>query len=149
MAPLAIVRMRRSKRAAMRGLAVVPVVTMLVIALSTALNQAGLLLAVPVVVNAIFLAAFASSLRSGVMPMVERFARLQEDDLSSDKVAWCRAWTVVWSVFFVANGLVALVLAVAAPLPWWATYNGLVAYVLIGILFALEWTARKRRFSRG
>ncbi len=40
-------------------------------------------------------------------------------------------------------------LALTAPLAWWATWNGLVAYVLMGILFAVEWTVRRRRFHRG
>ena len=149
MAPVAAFRLRRSRRAAMRGLAAAPLITVLGRGLSAALDAAGFLLVVPVAINAIFLAAFASSLRAGAMPMVERFARLQEDELSPEQQAWCRLWTIVWSVFFVANGTTALVLALAAPLAWWATYNGLIAYVLMGILFAVEWTVRRRRFSRG
>jgi uncharacterized membrane protein len=153
-APIAAIRMKRSQRAAMRGLAAVPLVTVSCLVLSAALDAEGFMLAVPVLINAIFLAVFGWSLRSGAMPMVERFARLQEPDLSPDKQAWCRTWTVLWSVFFVANGSTALVLALlvvadAAPRAWWATYNGLIAYVLMGIMFASEWTMRRRRFSRG
>jgi uncharacterized membrane protein len=153
-APFAAIRMKRSQRAAMRGLAAVPLVTVSCLVLSAALDAEGFMLAVPVLINAIFLAVFGWSLRSGAMPMVERFARLQEPDLSPDKQTWCRTWTVLWSVFFVANGSTALVLALlvvadAAPRAWWATYNGLIAYVLMGIMFASEWTMRRRRFSRG
>lgn len=153
-APIAFIRMRRSQRAAMRGLAAVPLVTVSCLVLSAALDAEGFMLAVPVLINAIFLAVFGWSLRSGAMPMVERFARLQQDDLPPEKQAWCRTWTVIWSVFFVANGSTALVLALlvvadAAPRAWWATYNGLIAYVLMGIMFASEWTMRRRRFSRG
>jgi uncharacterized membrane protein len=154
LAPIAFIRMRRSQRAAMRGLAAVPLATVLCLVLSAALDAEGFMLAVPVLINAIFLAVFGWSLRSGAMPMVERFARLHEDDLPSEKQAWCRMWTVLWSVFFVANGSTALVLALlvvaeAAPRAWWATYNGLIAYALMGIMFASEWTLRRRRFSRG
>lgn len=149
MLPVAAWRLRRSSREAMRGLAIVPIVTVVVLSLSAALDAAGFLLAVPVLINTIFLCVFGASLRRGTMPMVERFARLQEPDLTPEQVAWCRLWTVIWCVFFVANATTALVLAVAAPLAWWATYNGLVAYVLIGILFAVEWTLRRRRFFRG
>src|SRR5262245_26605550 len=153
-APIAFIRMRRSQRAAMRGLAAVPLATVSCLVLSAVLDAEGFMLAVPVLINAIFLAVFGWSLRSGAMPMVERFARLHEDDLSPDKQAWCRMWTVLWSVFFVANGSTALVLALLvvaeqAPRAWWATYNGLIAYVLMGIMFASEWTMRRRRFSRG
>jgi uncharacterized membrane protein len=148
-APVAAWRMRRSNRASLRGLAAVPLITVLGLVLSAALDAAGFLLVVPVLINALFLVVFASSLRQGSMPAVERFARLQEETLSPEQMAWCRLWTVIWSAFFVANGTTALVLAVAAPLSWWATYNGLIAYVLMGCLFAIEWTGRRRRFSRG
>ncbi|HEX6812656.1 MAG TPA: hypothetical protein VF384_13600 [Planctomycetota bacterium] len=154
MVPVAWIRMRRSQRAAMRGLAAVPIATLLCLVLSAALDAEGYMLLVPVLINAIFLAVFGWSLRANAMPMVERFARLQEDDLPPEKQAWCRMWTILWSVFFVANGATALVLALlvvaeAAPRMWWATYNGLIAYVLMGIMFASEWTLRRRRFSRG
>lgn len=149
LAPIAAVRLRRSNRAALRGVAFVPVVTVVVLLLTALLNAAELLLAVPVAINAVFLLLFATSLRRGSMPMIERFARLQEEHLSPAQQAWCRLWTRIWSVFFVANGGTALALALWAPLDWWATYNGLVAYVLMGVLFAVEWTVRRRRFSRG
>lgn len=147
--PFVALRMKRSARAAVQGLAAVPLVTVGCLALSALLDASGFLLAVPVAINALFLVAFGSSLRRGAVPMVERFARLQAEHLSAEQRAWCRLWTIVWSVFFVANGTTALLLAVAAPLSWWTAYNGLIAYVLIGILFALEWTVRRRRFQRG
>lgn len=149
MLPLAAWRLRRSNRAALRGVAFVPLVSIAVLSLSAALDAADLLLAVPVLINSIFCLLFASSLRRGVMPLIERFARLQEAHLSPAQQAWCRLWTVIWSVFLAANAITALVLALAAPLAWWATYNGLIAYVLMGILFAVEWTLRRRRFARG
>lgn len=148
-APIAAMRMAKSRSTGLRGLAWAPLITVLGLALSATLDEAGFMLVVPVAMSALFLAAFGSSLRRGAMPMVERFARLQESELSPEQVAWCRLWTVIWSVFFVANGLTALVLAVAAPLFWWTTYNGLVSYILMGCLFACEWTVRRRRFARG
>lgn len=147
--PVAAMRMQKSSRVGLRGLAFVPLVTVTALVLSAVLDAAGFLLLVPVLINTLFLAVFGWSLRAGSMPAVERFARLQEETLSAEQAAWCRLWTIVWCVFFVANGTTALVLAVAAPMSWWATYNGLVAYVLMGTLFAIEWTMRRRRFSRG
>ncbi len=147
--PVAAFRLRRAKNASLRGLAAVPIATAIGLVLSAALDNAGCLLLVPTAINAVFLTVFGASLRRGSMPMVERFARLQEDTLSAEQRAWCRLWTIIWSAFFVANGTCAAVLAAAAPLEWWATYNGLVSYVLMGFLFAIEWTVRRRRFSRG
>jgi len=80
--------------------------------------------------------------------MIERFARLQVQDLSAAELGWCRRWTFIWCAFFTANGLAALALALAAPLAWWTLYNGLLAYGLIGLLCAGEYVLRKRRFGR-
>jgi len=31
-----------------------------------------------------------------------------------------------------------------APIAWWTLYNGLIAYFIMGTLFAGEWMLRKR-----
>lgn len=147
-APAVFVRMRRSRQQGVRGLAAIPLITVVALVASAVLDAVDCLLAVPVAINLVFLAAFGSTLRNGAMPMVERFARLQDPDLTLPQQAWCRAWTVIWCTFFVLNAAVALVLAVSAPLPWWAFYNGLLAYGLIGALLAIEWVLRRRRFPR-
>ena len=99
-APVAALRMAKSRSTGMRGLAWAPLITVLGLAGSALLDQAGFMLVVPVAMSALFLAAFGSSLRAGAMPMVERFARLHERELSPEQIAWCRLWTVIWSVFF-------------------------------------------------
>lgn len=105
------------------------------------------LLATPVLINAGLFITFAGSLRTDT-PLVERFARLQVIDLSPEELRYCRSVTRVWSAFFVLNGSAALALALLAPLSWWALYNGLLSYVLIGLLGASEYVIRKRRFGR-
>lgn len=148
-APAVFVGMRRSRKAAVRGLAAVPFTTVIALLLAAALDRADCLLAVPVAINAVLLVAFGCTLRGGAMPMIERFARLQEPELPEPKQRWCRTWTAIWCLFFVANGGIALGLACCAPMQWWAVYNGLVAYVLIGSLLLLEWLLRRRRFPSG
>ena len=96
--------------------------------------------------NAVLLLSFGATLRRGSTPMIERFARLQEPDLSLPKQAWCRTWTKIWCAFFIANGAIAAGLARYADVEAWAFYNGLLAYALIGSLLALEWTLRRARF---
>ena len=56
--------------------------------------------------------------------------------------AWCRP-TWVWSGFFAVNGALALATALWASDAVWALYNGFVAYVLVGVLFAGEWLVRR------
>jgi uncharacterized membrane protein len=99
----------------------------------------------PVLVSGALLATFALSLK-GPQSMVERFARRQEPHLSPEKVRYCRQVTVVWCWFFALNIGVTLALAAAAPLSWWGLYTGVIAYVLIGALFSVEYVVRKSKF---
>lgn len=94
----------------------------------------------PVAVNAAWFAFFAGSLAS--TPAAERFARMRHTELPDYAVRYCRQVTVAWSVFFLANGLVALDSALYRSDDWWALYNGLIAYVLIGMMFAVEYGVR-------
>lgn len=100
----------------------------------------------PVLVNLSFLAVFAYSLGTPVS-MIERLARLREPDLPPEAVHYTRRVTEIWCVFFVFNGGVSLATAVWAPEAVWSLYNGVIAYCLMGLLFAGEWLAR-RRFRR-
>lgn len=117
------------------------------LSLSALFDDHRFLLATPVLINAGLFVTFAGSLRTDT-PLIERFARMQVSDLSAEELRYCRRVTQVWSVFFVLNGGTALALALLAPLSWWALYNGLLAYVLIGLLGASEYVIRKRRFGR-
>ena len=97
----------------------------------------------PVLVNAALLLVFGLSLRFGT-PVIERLARIQEPDLPAYAVAYTRRVTQAWCVFFLVNGAIALATATLASERVWALYNGLVAYVLIGAMFAGEWLLRQR-----
>jgi len=147
-APAALVRLRSRAAGPARGLAVLPLVTVALFGLAGMLDSLGLVLLVPVAVNATLLAVFGATLRRGALPMIERFARLQESELTPAETEWCRLWTVLWCAFFAANGATAALLAWLAPLAWWSLYNGLLAYVLIGALLLGEWILRVRRFPR-
>jgi uncharacterized membrane protein len=55
----------------------------------------------------------------------------------------------VWCAFFVANGAVAAALALSGRRELWAAYTGVVAYLLMGLLFAGEYLVRRRKFAAG
>ncbi|WP_348740475.1 hypothetical protein [Pseudomonas rhodesiae] len=97
----------------------------------------------PSLVSAFMLTLFGLSLKYGP-PIVERLARMTEPQLPPEAIVYTRQVTVVWSVFFLANGLLAAALTLWAPLSWWTLYNGLIAYGLMGLLFAVEWLVRQR-----
>ncbi len=97
----------------------------------------------PVLVNAALLAAFGYSL-AAPPSMIERMARLREPDLPLAAVAYTRRVTQVWCGFFVVNGAIALGTALWASDAVWSLYTGVIAYVLMGILFGGEWLLRQR-----
>lgn len=117
--------------------------------LAALVDDARFLLALPVLINAALLATFGASLRRGP-PMVERFARMQVDDLSAAELAHCRAATVAWCALFAVNALASGALALRGELRAWAVYTGGVAYALVAALFAAEFAVRTYRFrARG
>lgn len=146
-APALYVRFRGQPLEKLSMFAWIPLLTVSLLAAGALLNSHGMVLTAPVAVNALLLVGFGATLWTDTS-MIERFARLETDQLSEAQQAWCRAWTIVWCVFFVANGAVAAVLAACSPLAWWGLYNSLIAYVLIGLLFGIERTARWFRFER-
>jgi uncharacterized membrane protein len=104
------------------------------------------MLVYPTLVNVALLGQFSWSLVRGP-PMVERFARLQASDLGPAQLAYCRSVTLVWCAFFVFNGGLITVLAIWAPRSWWAAYASGVSYVLVGVLFSVEFLVRRIRFG--
>ena len=144
--PMLAIRLRKADRATFWSIVRVPVAILVLVVVGAVTEDARFVLAMPVVINVVLLATFGETLRAGQTPMIERFARMQDPDLDPARCAHCRQFTWVWSVFFLCNGATAAALALAAPLSFWATYTGLVAYVLMGVLFTVEYVIRKARF---
>ena len=137
-------RRRREREHAMR---VLPLVGALgsILLLAVIFNYGRLFLFVPSLVNVALLAAFARTLVGGPS-MVETFARLQGHSLSEVKIRYCRNVTALWCAFFALNSGVIVWLGLYASLAWWTAYTGLVAYVLVGLLFTAELLYRAWRF---
>lgn len=140
--------LRRDRREHVLAVLPLPAGIAAVLLLAAIVDDRRLVLALPVVVNAVLLASFGVSLRRGRTPFIERFARMQVDDLSGEEVAYCRTVTAIWCGFFVLNGSVTAVLAAAGPFSWWVAWTGGVAYALMGLLFTIEYVVRKARFGR-
>ncbi|MDR1311487.1 MAG: hypothetical protein LBK01_06395 [Burkholderiaceae bacterium] len=97
----------------------------------------------PVLVNVGMLLFFGLSL---VYPptVIERIARIKEPHLSEPVIRYTRRVTQVWCVFFTLNGTVSLLTVLFAGDKVWALYNGCIAYIMIGLLFAVEYLFRWR-----
>ena len=135
----------RGSRAEMLALARqhAPIVVLVVVAM--VLGNATLLLLVPMLVSLYACWTFANSLRSGPS-MIERFARIVEDDLPDFCLPYCRKVTKVWCAFLLGNAVCVGALAFFAPLEWWALYAGLIFYFLMAALLGIETLVRKLWF---
>lgn len=110
-------------------------------------NSALCLKLYPVFVNASLLATFGFTL---IRPpsMILRFASLQDRHLAEDEgysriVQYCRTVTIVWCCFFVFNlGMAAYTTFFLSDFAW-SLYNGLISYILLGILFLGEMVVRR------
>jgi len=96
----------------------------------------------PVLVSGVLLAVFGYSLWRPPS-MIERFARLQQADLPAQAIPYTRKVTWVWCGFFVLNGTIATATVFMSDQAW-ALYNGLLSYLLMGLLMAGEYLVRRR-----
>ncbi len=97
----------------------------------------------PVLISASLLVMFAWTLKHPPS-MIERLARLQDPELPPQGVTYTRRVTQVWCLFFLLNGSVSLLTTLWGSDAVWALYNGLIAYLAMGLLFAIEWLVRQR-----
>lgn len=95
----------------------------------------------PAVMAAIALCTFAVSLRR--TPLVEVIARRAGETLDERGIAYCRSVTRFWTAFLSVH-LAITVWTVFSSHEVWAFYNGFVAYILMGCVFAGEWLVRRR-----
>lgn len=95
----------------------------------------------PVAVNLSLLLVFGWSLLNPPT-VIERLARLKEPDLPDQALGYIRKVTLIWCGFFIVNGTISAVTVFAGDAVW-ALYNGLISYLLIGLLFGGEWLFRQ------
>lgn len=111
------------------------------------LRSHHLLLWYPVVINLAMLTTFGSSLWSK-MSLVEQIARLQDPNLPEVAIRYTRKVTQVWCLFFIANGTISTSTCLYGDMDLWTLWNGVIAYLLMGLLMIGEWLIRQRLMKR-
>ncbi len=98
----------------------------------------------PLLISGILLFQFAWSLRYPPS-MIEKFARLAQRNIAlpPETCAYCRRVTWVWVGFFCLNIALSVLTALCDSWGLWALYNGVISYVLIGLLMGGEWLVRR------
>jgi uncharacterized membrane protein len=145
--PVVALRYFDRERAKSLSLLSVPLTVVGFVVLAALVDDRRFILVLPVLVNVVLLAQFLASL-FGPQSLVEGVARLVQPQLSDAEVSYCRSVTWLWVVFFALNGSIAGLLAVRGPMSLWAAYTGVISYVLLGVVFALEFLVRRIRFGR-
>lgn len=138
--PIVLSARREQRRAALQ----LPAIALVFAVLGWISQDGTWLLVLPSATQGAFGLAFLRSL-SGV-PLIEHFARMVKPELSAGELAHCRVWTRIWGIYLLALAAIGLCLARWAPLGVWTVYVGVVSYVLVGVLFAVEYVIRKIRF---
>jgi len=111
------------------------------------INSAIILKLYPLLMNILFLTAFGGSLFSS-SNMIFRFATMQDKSIQGSLnekriAAYCRKVTYVWCGFFIINGSIAAWTIFSGSDMFWFIYNGGIAYILMGAIFAGEFIVRK------
>ena len=103
------------------------------------------LLRVPPVLIALALGVvFARTLLPGRTPLIARIAERARGNLPGPVADYSRVLTWVWTWFFFAMALECMLLGLYAPPFLWSLTTNFINYVLIALLFVLEYPIRRR-----
>jgi len=96
----------------------------------------------PVGLNMVFFFIFTASI---IFPpsVIEQIARAHRNNLPPSGVIYTRNVTIIWSVFFIVNALISSATVFYGSLAVWTLYNGLISYIIMGLIFVFEITVRK------
>jgi uncharacterized membrane protein len=100
----------------------------------------------PVVINAMLAWLFGRTLVRGRVPLIARFAVMEQGTLSAELAAYTRRLTWVWTVLFIAAALFSLALALSGHRDAWSLFTNVVNYLLVAALFLGEFVYRRLRF---
>lgn len=105
-------------------------------------NSEEYLLWYPVGLNITFFIIFGSSL---LFPpsIIERIARTFHKQFPDSAVAYTRNVTIVWTTFFAINIFVSGWTVMNGDMEIWTLYNGLISYLIVGVLLGGEFVVRK------
>ncbi len=100
----------------------------------------------PVVINLALAWVFGRTLLRGRVPLISRFALMEQETLSPEVAAYTRLLTWLWTGLFVAAAGVSFILALSGHHDAWSLFTNLINYLLVGALFLGEFAYRRVRF---
>lgn len=117
------------------------IVGIIICILGVASNNILMLRLYPVFMTACMLVVFLISL---IYPptIIEQIARFKDPNLPIEAVKYIRKVTILWCVFFLLNMIFSLYTALFFSIKMWMLYNGFIFYIIMGILFLIEFIVR-------
>lgn len=74
---------------------------------------------------------------------IEQIARVIQGDLDEKGIQYTRKVTLIWVLFCVLNAAISYLTVLSNNKNIWFLYNGVISYILMGMLFAGEYLYRK------
>lgn len=102
----------------------------------------------PVLITATVFAVFAGSLRAGHVALVTRIAQAINGQLKPEGLHYTRRVTQMWVLVLLALTVAEAGLALFAPLPVWSLFSNGVNYLIVALVFLLEYLYRRHRFPQ-
>ncbi|MFA6857398.1 MAG: AMP-binding protein [Treponema sp.] len=111
-------------------------------------NQTIFLKLYSVVISVTLLFVFGSTLFQPPS-IIFRFATMQDKTIKGSPAekrveSYCRRVTAAWCLFFVCNGSIAAFTVFFCSDEVWSVYNGGISYMLMGLMFTVEFIIRKQ-----
>ncbi len=104
---------------------------------------------IPIIIQLSLMLFFGKTLLKGKGPsLVERFAQLEFPEIPPVLKRYCRHLTMMWTGFFAFNIVTCVLLALFAPVEWWAIFTGVLIFLLTAILMVSEYIWRFFLFRR-
>lgn len=110
-------------------------------------QNSAYVLYLPVIINLFLLVSFGRSLFSD-RSYIERIAMLKDPNLPPEGQRYCRKLTGIWCLFFVFNLICSAWTVYYADRDVWFLYNCVISYILIGVIFSVEYLYRRRFIKR-
>ena len=100
----------------------------------------------PVAINLALCWLFGRTLRRPRVPLIARFAMLEQGALSAELEAYTRRLTWIWTALFAAAALASFALALSGNRDAWSAFTNFLNYALVAALFLGEVVYRRVRF---
>jgi uncharacterized membrane protein len=95
----------------------------------------------PVIMNLIITITFYASLSS--TPIITQITQKMKLKQTNQTKIYTKNLTIIWTIFLAINTVISFTTLFLSPFVW-TLYNGLISYLLMGILFIGEFCIRRR-----